>query len=373
MSFKIIQLQSGGRKLVSEGFTFHLRLRRNDKTYWKCAQRNCPSTAITTRNNRNHIEIQNSTPHTHDPSEDREFAEKSESEDEKHKSDEGEEEQDNDVSDEEEEDEHESDEEEEDENESDEEEDSETEEEDVQWEKWEEASTDEEMSDEEMSGEEESEAFILHIEKDRQTSKSSAPHIAPTAPHISPSAPHISPTAPHISPSAPHISPTAPHIAPTAPHISPSAPHIAPTAPHIAPTAPHISPTAPHIAPTAPHIAPTAPHIAPTAPHISPTAPHKNSVWCYVDVLQREVRVDYKTSISLDANFESTEERTPTRVVLLDPLPEEDDRLNNRTHVVLTPKAPFESWKTLEQLRTEGPVLNTFNGKRCNRPRRPCQ
>ncbi|KAK3931629.1 Histone-lysine N-methyltransferase PRDM16 [Frankliniella fusca] len=55
-------------------------------------------------------------------------------------------------------------------------------------------------------------------------------------------------------------------------------------------------------------------------------------------------RVDYKTSISLDANFESTEERTPTRVVLLNPLPEEADRLNNKTHVVLSPKAPFESW-----------------------------
>lgn len=90
---------------------------------------------------------------------------------------------------------------------------------------------------------------------------------------------------------------------------------------------------------------------------------------CTLIGLDRKVRVDYDTIFRRDACDSLCEVRTPVRTVFLDPLPVEDDRLNNTTHVVPSHQAPFESWKTLDQLRQEGPVLTRFNGKRRTRHR----
>ncbi len=78
---EIVQSERGGEKLCAGGYVFHSRLNRNNKTYWKCAQRFCPSTAITIINNSGHVHIQKETPHSHDPVEEA-GAEEEEEEDE---------------------------------------------------------------------------------------------------------------------------------------------------------------------------------------------------------------------------------------------------------------------------------------------------
>ncbi|XP_026289969.2 serine-aspartate repeat-containing protein C [Frankliniella occidentalis] len=64
MRTEIVQLQSGGEKLLLDGQSFYHRLRRNNRRYWKCSARQCSATVVTTNTDR-HIEVEKETPHNH--------------------------------------------------------------------------------------------------------------------------------------------------------------------------------------------------------------------------------------------------------------------------------------------------------------------
>ncbi len=94
---------------------------------------------------------------------------------------------------------------------------------------------------------------------------------------------------------------------------------------------------------------------------------------CAIDC-PREIRVDYSTSLTTDACGNYITKRTPVRAVLLQPILKSDPRLLGKTHFVPYYEAPFESWRTLEELREEGPVLSKVytndNNRRHRRRRR---
>ncbi|KAK3928045.1 Replicase polyprotein 1ab, partial [Frankliniella fusca] len=65
MSAEILHSSRGGRVLLLDGQKFHSRLNTPKKSYWKCAQRKCPATAITRENANGVVDVIKETSHDH--------------------------------------------------------------------------------------------------------------------------------------------------------------------------------------------------------------------------------------------------------------------------------------------------------------------
>lgn len=65
MEANIIQLEKGGEKLQLGGQSFYSRLRKKNKTYWRCAVKACPATAVTINKGQGHVEVVKEAAHSH--------------------------------------------------------------------------------------------------------------------------------------------------------------------------------------------------------------------------------------------------------------------------------------------------------------------
>lgn len=65
MAANIIQLRSGGEKLLLDGETFYHRLRSGNKRYWKCAVKSCSATAVTLDAQGARVQLLKDTRHSH--------------------------------------------------------------------------------------------------------------------------------------------------------------------------------------------------------------------------------------------------------------------------------------------------------------------
>ncbi|KAK3917652.1 Phosphoribosylaminoimidazole-succinocarboxamide synthase, partial [Frankliniella fusca] len=65
MSAEILHSSRGGRVLLLDGQKFYSRLTTPKKSYWKCAQRNCPATAITREYANGVVDVIKETSHDH--------------------------------------------------------------------------------------------------------------------------------------------------------------------------------------------------------------------------------------------------------------------------------------------------------------------